>query len=185
MDILHRRLQHGAARHRGFTLAELMVVLAIIALTIAMGSPALAELLSEHRLRDARHRLVTSLALARIAAIREGRPVTVCPSHDGRHCSANGVWDEGWLVFRDPDRKGEPLEADAVIEQTLLQHRNIRLRSSPHRSKVRFSPKGWSAGHNLTVNLCAPSGELRAAIIVNNAGRARAKRAPAGTPCPR
>jgi prepilin-type N-terminal cleavage/methylation domain-containing protein len=67
-----------AARARaGFTALELVVVLAIAATLAAMALPAVARVRTSAALQNARHAVVSTLALARATAIRYGRPVVV------------------------------------------------------------------------------------------------------------
>ena len=162
---------------------ELMVTMAVVAIAIALASPALAALVEAHAASGARHRLTTSLAFARLAAIKHGHAVTVCPSSDGARCRRDGVWDEGWLVYADADKQQDPVTPESLLEVSQGVSGGITVRSPSSRSRVRFSPWGWSAGHNLTIELCTPRHGATHRLIVNNAGRPRTERLPANTPC--
>lgn len=170
---------------RGFTLAELMVTLAVLAVTVTIGVPAFAGVLQRAREANAYHLLTASLATARLAAVKTGAAVTACPSSDGATCRRDLVWDEGWIVYTDPGADDQPANAAAVLQRVDGIGAGIALRSTRGRHRVRFTPDGWSYGSNLSIRLCAEKdARLLGKVVVNNAGRPRSERAEAGETCP-
>ncbi|GAB3343427.1 GspH/FimT family pseudopilin [Marilutibacter aestuarii] len=170
--------------NRGFTLMELLAIMAVLGTLLAVASPPLGRLLESFKASGTSHRLTTSLALARIAAIKRGHPVTVCPSRDGTQCTQDGIWDEGWIVYADPGKQANPVAASDVLEASEGAGNGISVLSSNHRTHVRFNPRGWSAGHNLTVELCGRRHGARRRLVLNNAGRPRIEHLSRHTPCP-
>src|SRR3546814_12184917 len=75
---------------RGFTLIELMATLAVLVVTLTIGVPAFAGLQQRVRATNAYHLLTGSLATARLAAVKRGEAVSVCPrseeSRVGKEC---------------------------------------------------------------------------------------------------
>src|SRR3546814_19516446 len=61
--------------------------------------------------------LTTSLAAARLRAVKDNAPVTVCPSADGRTCRSDEVWSDGWIVYQDPGRDPQPQDSGTVIQR--------------------------------------------------------------------
>ncbi|QDH69432.1 GspH/FimT family pseudopilin [Marilutibacter alkalisoli] len=167
----------------GFTLVELVATVAVLAILLSLATPAFGRIAEHSRKTSALHRLTSSLALARISAVRLGIPITACPSHDGRSCRGDSDWSEGWIVYADPQRTSSPLDDSKVLEASDGLGSGIAVLGTVGRQRLRFSPHGWSAGYNQTVRLCSSDGRLLARLIVNNAGRTRTETPPEGTPC--
>ncbi|AJC45110.1 GspH/FimT family pseudopilin [Xanthomonas sacchari] len=168
---------------KGYTLLEVTIVMVVICLLAGIGLPSLREWLANHRLTVATHQLSTHFALARSSAISAGIPVSACPSDGNGRCRGDSDWSHGWLVFRDPERQGQPTAPDSILgEGRAPGAGNLVLRSSHGRPTIRFLPDGRSAGSNLTVSICE-RGRLRAAVVVNNTGRIRTQKATAALPC--
>lgn len=93
---------------RGFTLVELVMTLAVMAILLALAMPSFAELLRSNRLAAANNELVIALNVARAEALRRGRPVSICASADQRSCAGSTDWGTGWVVFEDNVTTGTP-----------------------------------------------------------------------------
>ena len=77
--------------HRGFTLIEALVVLAIVGFTAAIAYPQLDRSLSGFQARKARGELVAGVLDARSTAIRMDRPVALTVDRGGTSFSVNGA----------------------------------------------------------------------------------------------
>lgn len=168
----------------GFTLIELLVTLAILAIALSLGAPALSSLVRHARVSNTYHLLTTSLAAARLAAVKNGTSVTMCPSSDGITCRNDEIWETGWLLYIDPGRADQPADAKAILQSIDRRSGHLALRSTPGRTRIRFSPDGWSYGSNLSIRLCASDGRFLGQIVVNNAGRPRTEHYTVPRPCP-
>lgn len=172
-------------KEAGFSLIELVVTLSVLTIILTIALPSFAALLQGSRESSTYHLLTTSLAAARLRAVKDNAPVTVCPSADGRTCRGDAIWSEGWILYRDPGRDLQPASSDAVIQQFGPVGGRLRLRSTAGRTRVRFLPSGWAFGSNLSIRLCRPGKDgFRGSVIVNNAGRPRTERQTAPVPCP-
>ena len=172
---------------RGFTLPELVVTLAVLAIATAIAMPALGQLRLRMSALEAFHALSTGLAAARMAAISRGRPVTLCPSEDGERCRLDGIWDRGWIVYLDPSRGPQPPSAASVLWVEQRAPGPLAIRSTAGRHRVRYQPTGLSGGNNLSVRICdRRRAVLVGKVVVNLAGRTRSEWAPekAPPPCP-
>lgn len=173
-------------RPPGFTLAELLATLAIAAILFAVAVPPFSRLMAEIRVVNGLQALTASLGMARIAAVTQGVPVTVCPSLDGRRCRMDLTWDDGWIIYRDPGRSPQPSGPEALILHQSAPPGGLRVRSSIGRHRVRYQPTGLSGGNNLTLRVCTSAPARHAGnVVVSLAGRPRTQRiADTKTPCP-
>ncbi|MGE3667032.1 MAG: GspH/FimT family pseudopilin [Steroidobacteraceae bacterium] len=91
---------------RGFTLLELMIVLALAAVILAIGAPTFAEFRRNGRLTADANDFLTAVQVARTEAVKQQRTVSLCGSDDPQAaapaCSGDADFS-GWLVFADPD----------------------------------------------------------------------------------
>ena len=88
-------------RARGFTLLELLVALAILAILLGIGVPSFAAAIKNSCMSSNQNALVSSLYLARSEAIKNADSVTVCPRSGSNSQQCGTSWDNGWLVFVD------------------------------------------------------------------------------------
>jgi type IV fimbrial biogenesis protein FimT len=108
----------------GINIVELLIVVAILAMSLTVGVPSFQDLKLSSDRSAALIELVTAIRMARSEAALRGTPASVCASADGVSCSGGADWSGGWLVFQDPDQ-------DIVIEdqtQVLkaVQFENVR-----------------------------------------------------------
>lgn len=88
----------GQQCHAGFTLVELMVVVAVIGILAIVATPAMSELVRANRANGAAGELTAALQLARSEAVRRNVRVEVCGSADGATCSGATDWSAGWIA---------------------------------------------------------------------------------------
>lgn len=93
----------------GFTVIELMVVIAIVAIVMVFAIPSYKGVTTQSRMAGEINDLASDIALARSAAIKQGLTVTICPSANpsatpsttAPACNASTAWNTGWIVFID------------------------------------------------------------------------------------
>ena len=84
---------------RGFTLIELMVTLAVLAVLVAMAFPSFSAFMEKARLRAAADALLGQLALARSEAVRSDRNVLLnIIGEDGSWCSGARQFQAGGIL---------------------------------------------------------------------------------------
>lgn len=92
---LRAQTQRGC---QGFTLLELLITVAIVAILVTIAAPNFVSFVSESRLDTLQNRFVSSLSLARSEAIRRGTDITVCP-RGSSDTSCGSSWANGWVVL--------------------------------------------------------------------------------------
>jgi type IV fimbrial biogenesis protein FimT len=152
----------------GFTLIELMVVVAIVAVLAAVGAPSFRDMLLNQRLASAAQSFNSALSLARMEAIQRARPVEVA-------ALAGSDWSGGWIVRTGDDeslqtlRRFERLSQGVSVDTTLGGGFAQGLRYDGNGFSRQTSRAGFSAG---CLTLKAETGR-RASIIVSASGRAK------------
>lgn len=86
-------------RSSGFTLAELLVTIAMVAILAALAAPSFNALRINQKLASHASDLFSSILQARNEAMRLNRQVTVAPI-------VSKDWNSGWQVFVDMNANG-------------------------------------------------------------------------------
>ena len=106
-----------AAGQRGFTILELVITAAIVAILAATATPYLGELVRNERVKTAVSNVNSSIIYARSEAIKRNQIVAICASTDGTDCAGSANWATGWIVFVDTDGDGAPAAAVDILKK--------------------------------------------------------------------
>lgn len=87
-----RRVQRNSimAATQGFTLIELMIVVALLVVLLGLGVPGMTAIIVKTRVKNASFDVYTSILSARSDAIARNKTVTITPS--------GGNWAAGWTI---------------------------------------------------------------------------------------
>lgn len=101
----------SSAATRGFTLVEMMVTIAIVAIMLALAAPAMQQFVAQKAVSSASDELVSALRFARSEALKRSAPVSICGNSGGTDagsakCSTTNDWTKGWIIFADRDSDG-------------------------------------------------------------------------------
>ncbi len=87
-------------QQQAFTLIELMVTLAVLAIVLAVAIPSFNTQIQNNRSLALGEDFTTALSFARSEAVKRGGPVTLCASNAAQADCGND-WDNGWLIAVD------------------------------------------------------------------------------------
>ncbi|MGH8196640.1 MAG: GspH/FimT family pseudopilin [Steroidobacteraceae bacterium] len=168
----------------GFTLLELMLVVAIAGVLLAIAVPAMGNFIRNSRITGAANDVMAGLHFTRSEAIKRRFPVTLCTSAASQ--AADPVCDAspfltGWIAFVDLNQSGQREAGEVVLTQHEPMNAAITARSSLNAFAVTYLLNGFALNPNQAqLVLCdergnQPSGgELSAArgILISVTGRA-------------
>ena len=140
----------SCARRRpapGFTLIELAIVLAIVAILLRVAAPGMSRGTAARALAAQSSEFMASLRFARAAAMQRGMVVTMCASAPGGPplaCQGSRAadWRGGWIVFADRDRRGMPDASTPLlrVQQALQRSGGV----AGTRGSISFTAGGFS-----------------------------------------
>jgi type IV fimbrial biogenesis protein FimT len=174
-----KTLFKNSAINRGFTLVEMMVTVAVLAVVITVAVPSFASLIASNRLSAEANDSLSAFYLARAEAIKLNQTVRLCHSADGVQCSAapNTGW-RGWIVVPE-------VANPTVVASAILSSDQIIIQSSAALANqgdiVRLTPQGLVRGVNnaplnATLRVCVTNSKVSdniRDIEMRSGGRAR------------
>lgn len=164
-----------AREQAGFTLAELIITLAIAGILAAFGR-VLGDVLKRAQATTISNQLVAHLHLARTFAINRNTRITLCQSNDGVHCGPEHDWRNGWMVFTDPNNNRVVDNGEEIlrVQQKLGTGYRLFWRGSLGTNNfLSFYPSGLSSKAG-TFSLCSSNSSIPPrAIVISRTGQVR------------
>ncbi|MBT7139606.1 MAG: prepilin-type N-terminal cleavage/methylation domain-containing protein, partial [Gammaproteobacteria bacterium] len=140
---------------KGFTLPELLVVLALITITLTQVSTNLTDTFDQTKLLTIQHELGQQLQLARSEAIKRNRKVTLCKSDLDTQCNTSAEWESGWILFENIDGDGNIDGDDTILTKHHALSSGITVRGVGNfKNRVTYKPTGDSTSFSRLV-LCS------------------------------
>ncbi len=164
-------------RDGGFTLIELMIAIALVAILLATAVPALDDFTNDARQTGAINDFVSAIHLARNTAITTNSRVVMCPSASGANCEVT-TWDSGWIVFGDLNNNASVDVGETIVSASGTVD-GLSIRSGEFPVVLMYRPNGRAMTNSLTGNsgefsVCDFRGDEHAKVIlVELSGRPR------------
>jgi len=146
----------------GFTLIELMVTVAILAITVTIAIPSFQNVIASNQLQEGRERLRMAIQTAKGEAVARNQTVSLCPSADGTTCGGAGDWDENWLVVADSNSTGGVSIANTLRVFDAPDSSEVTLVHTGGFSYIRFQANGIAENLNAAASFgfCSPTGKV-------------------------
>jgi type IV fimbrial biogenesis protein FimT len=133
-------------RQAGFSMTELMIVMAIVAILLGIGVPSYRYITNSYRMSAEVNGLLGDLQYARAEAIREGQTVTVCVSTNRTTCTGGPAWAGGWIVFSDLNASAQVDPGDTVlrVQSALTGRVPDTFNANPAISAITYNREGFA-----------------------------------------
>lgn len=155
---------HKKVRSSGFTLIELMVVLALVAIVASFAVPSFSTIIANGRIASSSNDVVGVLNYARAEAVKRGRIVRVSPV-------SGADWTSGAVAWVDENDDGAR-QATEILRQTSAVPGAVTLTAT---ANVAFTGGGFSST-TPTLTICDDrSGERGREVTITAGGRIRAE----------
>jgi len=140
----------------GFSLIELLVTIAVVAILSTLAAPSFTNVIKNGRLATETNDLMSDLAFARAEAARRGKRVTLCVSSNATGCGTGTVWSGGRIVFSDTGTYGTVDTGDEILRV-----------NQPSGNKVSIAATGFTVSATSTLNYIQfrPNGTLNSDSI--------------------
>lgn len=155
------------ANSAGFTILELMVAIAVLAILAGVGVPSFREFLRNSRMTAAANDIITDFSLARSESVKRRVAVTLCKSQNGTSCDTTATDPfRSWIVFVDDADPAVVAATDGngVVDanETVLRRRTIadtiNVYTNANARLAIFQPTGFprvaATGHVSDFRLC-------------------------------
>lgn len=142
----------------GFTIYELMLVLAIVGVLFALAIPSMRQFVWNNRMTTAANDLLTAVHRARSESVKRHAQTILCFTSDSEadppECDPDGG-TQGWVVFADTDGDGEADAGEEVIVRHGPLPDSIAMKTMPddNAGYVAFNAAGFARNIGLGTDL--------------------------------
>ncbi len=170
-------MKYQIKKSRGFTLTELMIVVAIMGILAAIAGPSFARTIRHATVMKMARGFESALDAAAFNAKASGRPVKVCATNTinaptpnclttlGDFTGSGNSENFGWIVFWDindndsVDVAAPPVPAEKVFKRLPFAQGRIKMEWSGGSNIITIMPRN-TTGDNGTMCIYAPYGSV-------------------------
>ncbi len=144
---MYKLMIQKAIKHAGFTLIELIVVMAVAAIILAVATPSFINIIADNRVSTAATEVVTVLNLGKSEAVRTGQTTVLCKRSNDTECATNTSidWSNGWLLFVDSNGDGHRDPGERIIRVESSTETSLDIAydgSTASNRRINFNPNG-------------------------------------------
>ncbi len=162
-------------KNSGFTLLELLITVALVAIVMAIGIPSMTTFIQNDRLTTQINTLVGHLSYARSEAVKRSQQVAVCVSSNGTACTGGVNWENGWIVYVDADNSGTFNGGEPILRAQQLLDGGNTLQPAGIGTQVTYDYRGFVTTASVgSFSLCDTRGATYGkALTSSTTGRVR------------
>lgn len=133
-------------KNKGFTLLELVIIVAILAITAGFAGPAMTTMIADSRISSGANDFVAALQFAKTEAAARISTVSICMKNDSNKCDAGQDWRTGWVVFVDDNADGTRDDNEEVLLVHEALNQKITFRNADQvKSNIIYQPSGTTS----------------------------------------
>lgn len=156
----------------GFTLLELLIVLAILGILVVIGTPAMDSLIESSRSKAVRQQLQVLLNEARSAALSNSEIITICSLDSGSGCGQE--FQLPLTMFADTNRNAELDAGERILTQLNIELPDDHELDWNRQRYIRFWPSGGTGALTGSITYChAYQEKYEFRIVIARTGRTR------------
>lgn len=159
--------------NKGFTLFELLITVAILAVIVMIAYPSYINLMKNMEAKRVKNSLLNANHEAKIHAYLMKKDVHLCLADDNNRCHRQAT--KKVLLFVDKNRNNAFDGGDILVEQHPLniKYGTLEMRMSALRSYMRYyGDTGLPRGHFGHFSYCADTAQSHR-VVVSNMGHVR------------
>lgn len=161
-------------KHSGFSMVEVMIVLAIVGVLFALAIPNVTRILDSNHATDQSHNFISAVSLAISQASKNDVATSICAKEKTTDTCVSyttspstDTWRYGWLLFTDTNNTGtyNPGDGDSLIKTQINGTNKVNIDApastitvsssgviSRGQGSFHFSPQDCvNSGHKITV----------------------------------
>ncbi len=164
-------------KHSGFTIIELMIGIALMAVMLTLAVPAFTGFVERNTTVASANSFLNALLIARSEAVKRNQRVAVCGKPIAQaSCNTTGNWEDGWSIFVDADADSvlDAGEEVILVDSGVTNGFTLREPSATYGDVITFLPTGETVqgltaglGSQASFRLCTPDADTVQSRTIN------------------
>jgi type IV fimbrial biogenesis protein FimT len=165
-------------KNSGFTLLELIITVALVAIVTAIAVPSMTTFTQNDRLTTNINTMIGHLAYARSEAVKSSQQVSLCVSNNADSIAptcTGGNWQDGWIVYIDADANDAFNAANDTILRAQQGMSGGNAVTTAIGTQITYDYRGFATTASIgSLQLCdARTGPFGKTLTITTTGRVR------------